>query len=161
MSITHQSNWNSQIFNPIKEYWDYIHKITHAQSVIACSKLTIETLEQGVKCSELTIKTPERCQRRRSGVFIVNFEQVNADWVEFTFTLQTLIQNPFKHLRLSTKRSILDVWQGFECTSALILSFLLLVSSEQGNQNTVQGKGISFFFLLILSWQFYTVYCPQ
>ena len=31
-------------------------------------------------CSEITIKTPERRQWRRSGVFIVNFEQVNADW---------------------------------------------------------------------------------
>ena len=28
-------------------------------------------------CSELTVKTPER-RRRHSGVFIVNFEQVNA-----------------------------------------------------------------------------------
>ena len=46
-------------------------------------------------CSELTLKTPERRQWRRSGgfivnfehishlviLFIVNFEQVNADWV--------------------------------------------------------------------------------
>ena len=41
-------------------------------------------------CSELTIKTAERRQWGRSGVFlvnfehsvsIVNFEQVNADWV--------------------------------------------------------------------------------
>ena len=31
-------------------------------------------------CSKLTIKTPERRQWRRSGVFIVDFEQVNADW---------------------------------------------------------------------------------
>ena len=30
------------------------------QSAITCSKLTIKTLEQGVKiCSKLTIKTPE------------------------------------------------------------------------------------------------------
>ena len=27
-------------------------------------------------CSNLTIKTPERCQWRRSGVFIVNFEHI-------------------------------------------------------------------------------------
>ena len=48
------------------------------------------------KCSQLTIKAPERRQRRRSGafiatsfwcfycfsrVFIVHFEQVNANWV--------------------------------------------------------------------------------
>ena len=48
-------------------------------------------------CSKLTINTPERCQCRRSGVFIVNFEHisdlpcpsvsivnfehVNVDWV--------------------------------------------------------------------------------
>ena len=44
-------------------------------------------------CSKLTIKTPEQCQWRRSGVFIVNFkhishlvsianfEHVIADWV--------------------------------------------------------------------------------
>ena len=31
-------------------------------------------------CSKLTIKTPERRQWRLSGVFIVNFEHVNADW---------------------------------------------------------------------------------
>ena len=28
-------------------------------------------------CSKLTIKTPERCQWRRSDVFIVNFEQIS------------------------------------------------------------------------------------
>ena len=28
-------------------------------------------------CSKLTIKTPERCQWRLSGVFIVNFEQIS------------------------------------------------------------------------------------
>ena len=28
-------------------------------------------------CSKLTIKTPERCQGRRSGVFIVNFEHIS------------------------------------------------------------------------------------
>ena len=31
--------------------------------------------------SKLTLKTPERRQWHRSGVFIVNFEQVNADCV--------------------------------------------------------------------------------
>ena len=33
-------------------------------------------------CSKLTIKTPERRHWRRSGVFIVNFEQVIAGWVK-------------------------------------------------------------------------------
>ena len=49
------------------------------QSVITCSKLTIEKkLGQGVKiCSKLTINTPERYKWRRSGVFIVNFEHIS------------------------------------------------------------------------------------
>ena len=73
-------------------------------------------------CSKLTIKTPERCHCRRSGVFIVNlehishlvsivnFEQVNAGWV--------------------------DVWQGpkyisvhiqhFECTKCIFNSIDLV-----------------------------------
>ena len=42
---------------------------------ITCSKLTIETLEQGEICSKLTIKIPER-RRRRPGIFIVNFEYI-------------------------------------------------------------------------------------
>ena len=47
---------------------------------LTCSKLTIETLEQGVKiCSKLTIKTPER----RSGVFIVNFDNILHLFVVF------------------------------------------------------------------------------
>ena len=33
-------------------------------------------------CSKLTIKTPERRQAFAS-VFIVNFEQANADWIGF------------------------------------------------------------------------------
>ena len=32
-------------------------------------------------CSKLTIKTPERRHWRRSGVFVVNSEHENADWV--------------------------------------------------------------------------------
>ena len=32
-------------------------------------------------CSELIIKTPERRKWRRSGVLIVTFEQVIADWI--------------------------------------------------------------------------------
>ena len=31
-------------------------------------------------CSKLTIKRPERCQWRRSGILIVNFEHVIAGW---------------------------------------------------------------------------------
>ena len=39
----------------------------NAQSTIICSKLTKETQEQGVKY----------VQRRRSGVFIINFEHIS------------------------------------------------------------------------------------
>ena len=36
-------------------------KTIETQSAITCSKLTLETLEQGVKiCTKLTIKRPER-----------------------------------------------------------------------------------------------------
>ena len=34
---------------------------------------------------KLTIKIPERLHWRRSGVFIVNFEQVNVSWVSTRF----------------------------------------------------------------------------
>ena len=34
-------------------------------------------------CSKLIIKTPERRQWHRSGVSIVDFEKVNADWVSY------------------------------------------------------------------------------
>ena len=34
-------------------------------------------------CSKLTIKTPERRQRRRSGVFIVNFEHIFTPFPSF------------------------------------------------------------------------------
>ena len=47
-----------------------------SQPVFTFSKLTIETLEQGI-CSTLTIKTPEQRQWRRSGVFIVNSEYIS------------------------------------------------------------------------------------
>ena len=66
------------------------------QTAFTCSKLTIETLEQGVKCvRKLTIETWERRQWCHSHVFIVNcrtyftpcssvsivnFEHVIAGW---------------------------------------------------------------------------------
>ena len=39
----------------------------------------METPEQSVKSVQISqsVKTPERRQRRRSGVFIVNFEQIS------------------------------------------------------------------------------------
>ena len=51
-------------------------------------KLTIETLEQGVKYLKLTIKTPERPQWRRAGVCIVNFELISN--LVLVFLLLTL-----------------------------------------------------------------------
>ena len=54
-----------------------------SQSAFACSKLTIETLEQTCEiCSKLTIKTSKRrqCQWRqwrRFGVFIVKFDHIS------------------------------------------------------------------------------------
>ena len=42
------------------------------QSALTCSKLTTETLEQGVKYFQSYV----RRHRRRSGVFIVNFEHI-------------------------------------------------------------------------------------
>ena len=65
------------------------------QSAITCSKLTIETLDQGVKYFKLTIKTPERRQTSWtyftscSSVSIVNFEQVNSGWEGYLGLCQT------------------------------------------------------------------------
>ena len=44
-------------------------------------------------CSKLTIKTPERRYWRRSGIFIVNFEQVNVGWGRIRGALRTLSKN--------------------------------------------------------------------
>ena len=58
-----------------------------AQLAITSLKSKIDLLEQGMKvCSKLTtIKTPERRQWRRSGVFIVNFEQISLPVLVFLF----------------------------------------------------------------------------
>ena len=56
-------------------------------SAVTCSKLAKETLEESEICSKL-IKTPERRQWRRSGVFIVNFEQISH--LVLVFLLLTL-----------------------------------------------------------------------
>ena len=46
------------------------------QSTFTCSKSTMKAPEQYEICSRLRIKTSERCHGRRSGVFIVNFQQI-------------------------------------------------------------------------------------
>ena len=56
------------------------HALELAQPVITCSKLTIETLEQGVKYVQ--------CHWRRSGVFIGNLEHISH--LVLVFLLLTL-----------------------------------------------------------------------
>ena len=53
------------------------------QLTFTCSKSTLEILEKCEICSKLTMKTPERRQRRRSSVFIVNFEQISQLFLVF------------------------------------------------------------------------------
>ena len=49
-----------------------------SQPAFTCSKLTIETLEQRCEIySKLTIKLSKRCQWRRFGGLIVNFEYIS------------------------------------------------------------------------------------
>ena len=58
----------------------YRMKLRVPQPVTTCSKLTIETLKQGLKCvPKLSIKTSERRKWRHSGVFIVNFEHIYSN----------------------------------------------------------------------------------
>ena len=54
------------------------------QPAMTCSKLTIETEQRCEICSKLTIKW--RC----FGVFIVNFEQVNADWEDLQIVIKII-----------------------------------------------------------------------
>ena len=44
----------------------YLFKVNNRDTLIMCKI-----------CSKLIIKTPERCHWRRSGVFIVNFEEIS------------------------------------------------------------------------------------
>ena len=53
-----------------------LRKAEEIKQTFSYSKLTVETLDKiWYIRSKLTIKTPERRHRRRSGVFIVNFER--------------------------------------------------------------------------------------
>ena len=57
-------------------------------------------------CSKLSIKTPERSHWRRSGVSIVNFEQLNAGWLTSTlfklslFLIADFVHSNFEHINL-------------------------------------------------------------
>ena len=63
-------------FKQVNVCWVLVSEIV-AQPEITCSKLTIETLEQGVKYVWNMFKTYfTLC----SSISIVKFQQVNADW---------------------------------------------------------------------------------
>ena len=65
------------------------HKMkTRTRKLSRTSKLIPEIWERWEICSKLTIKTPESHQLRRSGVFIVNFE--NISHLVLVFLLLTL-----------------------------------------------------------------------
>ena len=55
--------------------------VVDSQSAFTCSKLSIETLEQGMKSIQNNKDTRTTPLAPCSGVSIVNFEQVNANWV--------------------------------------------------------------------------------
>ena len=55
--------------------------VVTSQLTFTCSRSTTKTLEKSVK--KLTIKTPERRQRRRSGVFNVSFENISHLFLVF------------------------------------------------------------------------------
>ena len=79
------------LWNPCKWLLPKMPKAENTtQPVFTCSKLTIKTLEQGVKyVPKLIIKTPERRQLRLSRVFIVNFEHIPHLVLMFPFWLWT------------------------------------------------------------------------
>ena len=75
--------------------------IKSSQPGITSSKLTIETLEQGVKyvqnywrCSGAFIVNFEHIPHFVSSVSIINFEQVDASWVVVKLTLFYFSINP-------------------------------------------------------------------
>ena len=85
-------------------------------------------------CSKLTIKTPERRQRRRSGVFIVNsehishlfssvsvidFEQVNVSWVVFVIParMDFILNIIFPHDQSSNFLHFLAIFVNCYCST--------------------------------------------
>ena len=69
-----------------------------SQPAITCSKLTIETLEQGVKYTNgvvlVSLLLTLNIFHTFSSVSIVNFEQVNAGWDAFDSLQIALIYKP-------------------------------------------------------------------
>ena len=81
------------IYRNAESYVQFVGFIlaSHAtpQPTFTCSKLTIETLKQGVNhVHKLTIKTPERVRERYSSTFLVNFERISN--LVLVFLLLTL-----------------------------------------------------------------------
>ena len=70
---------NHSVFNSMVLTWWFL-TFCQTQPVFTCSKLTIETLEQRVKYVQR--------RWRRSGMFIVNFEQISH--LALVFLLLTL-----------------------------------------------------------------------
>ena len=78
--------FNNFTFNNLKMHSSHILR-PHAQPAFTYLKLTINTRTRRKICSKLTIKTPGK---RRSGVFIVNFEHISHVVLMFLFlTLNT------------------------------------------------------------------------
>ena len=54
-----------------------IHSSYNPAGIYLLNVININTRTRCEICSKLTVKTAERCQWRRSGVFIVNFEHIS------------------------------------------------------------------------------------
>ena len=70
------------VFKEVKVIWTGHYFISKLKQVYSPAGIYLFKVNNGNTrtmfeiCSKLTIKTPERRQLRRSGVFIVNFEQI-------------------------------------------------------------------------------------
>ena len=65
-----------------------IHSSYNPAGIYLINVININTRTRCEICSKLTVKTAERCQWRRSGVFIVNFEHISH--LVLVFLLLTL-----------------------------------------------------------------------
>ena len=67
-----RSIWTPSQITPSCPAGIYLLKVNHRNTGVRCEI-----------CAKLTIKTPERCQRHRSCVFIVNFEHILYHVIKF------------------------------------------------------------------------------
>ena len=74
------------IFMIIKD-WSFVFKFCklHPVGIYFLKVNNGNTRTRCEMCSKLTINTPEWRQWHLSGVFIVNFEHVNANWVAILY----------------------------------------------------------------------------